>query len=140
MIVAGAQSTQAESLTLLLRLPLARINPLMSDALVNRLHASCSVGPLKIGTKLLDLTVDLSDSIAQDCPPISHYRIVLREQAWLRRWLVKRGDKPAVGDVLALFSTGADEPIEGSGGRSIRVMTAGIVPDVQAGPWAGEST
>jgi hypothetical protein len=119
---------------MLLSLSLARINPLMTTAIVELIHAT-EGARLPVGAKLLDVTVDLSDSSPQDCPPLSQYRIVLREAAWLRRWLVKPADEPEVGAPLALFSTAADEPLDGVPARAIRVMTAGIVWDAKAYPW-----
>ena len=116
---------------MLLTLALARINPLMTEAIINTLYGQVG-SVLSPGTKLLDLTIDLSETIAQDCPPISYYRLVLREAAWLRRWLVKLGDRPAVGSVLALLSTSENEAMDGTPTRAARVMTAGIIPDVHS--------
>ena len=109
----------------------------MTNALVNTIYAATGA-LLPTGTKLLDLKVDLSDTLAQDCPPVSYYRLVLREPAWLRRWIVKAGDEPNVGDVLAILSTAADEAVEAQPHRAVRVMTAGIVPDLQSSSWSGE--
>ncbi len=116
---------------MLLTLSLARINPLMTDAFVDTLHAGTGAR-LQAGARLLDVTIDLSDSSPQDCPPISHYRLVLREAAWLRRWLVGPSDRPAVGAGLAIFSSAADETLEGVAARPVRVMTASIVRESQA--------
>jgi hypothetical protein len=118
---------------LVLTLSLSRIYPLMAEAAIDAIHAGEGV-MLPVGAKLLDLTVDLSDSSPQDCPPISHFRIVLREAAWLRRWLVKPGDDAAVGSVLAVFTTGANDFLDAGPARAIRVMTAGIVRPSQAIP------
>ncbi len=82
---------------------------------------------LGLGARILDLSVDLSAAVAHDCPPISHYRIVLRERAWLRRLCVKPGAQVAADEVLAQFSTDPDEPLDGEPGRAVRVSIAGIL-------------
>lgn len=111
---------------MLLNLMLPRINDYMTTAIVEKVYVSEGEG-LGIGAKLLDITVDLSVAAPHDCPPISHYRLVLREAARLRGILVKRGDEPAVGAPLALFTTGADEPLDSAVARPLRVAIAAIL-------------
>jgi hypothetical protein len=82
---------------------------------------------LDIGAKLLDLTVDLSAAAPHDCPPISHYRLVLRERVWLRRLMAGRHDVAAVGAQLAVFATEADEPLHTEPSRPLRVAIAAII-------------
>jgi hypothetical protein len=116
---------------LLLEYRLPRINANMTEASIERRYAEPG-DALGIGTRLLDLRVDLSSSFSQDCPPISFYRIVMRERAYLRE--VRPGDGAAcpVGDVIAIFSTEPDEPLGGVAARAIRVATAGISQPVNA--------
>lgn len=111
---------------MLLTLTLPRINELMISAVVETIHAAAG-SALAPGAKLMDLTVDLSAVAAQDCPPISLYRIVLRDRAWLRRVAVACGDDVEVGALLAHFSTDPDEPLEGEPARAVRVTIAGIL-------------
>jgi hypothetical protein len=67
----------------LLTLTLPRIHDLMTAATIEAVYARAG-DALAIGAKLCDLTVDLSAVAAQDCPPISHFRLVLRERLWVR--------------------------------------------------------
>jgi pyruvate/2-oxoglutarate dehydrogenase complex dihydrolipoamide acyltransferase (E2) component len=110
----------------LLNLNLPRINDYMTTAIVEALHAR-EGDDLAAGAKLLDLTVDLSLAAPHDCPPISHYRIVLRETAQLRRLCVRVGDEPLVGAPLAVFATEHDEAIDAEPGRRARIAIAAIM-------------
>lgn len=110
----------------LLAFSLPRVNPHMSSAVVSAIHAK-EGDALAAGSKLADLTVDLTAIAAQDCPPISHFRVVLRERAWLRRLLVARGDEVVVGAPLAWFSTEPDEPLDAAPAREARISIAGIL-------------
>ena len=114
-------------------LTLPRINELMTSAVVLAIHAAAG-SALTPGAKLLDLSVDLSAAAAHDCPPISLYRIVLRDRAWLRRVAVARGDDVAVGALLAYFSTEPDEALDGKPARPVRVMIAGILAQEDGWP------
>lgn len=111
---------------MLLNLTVPRINDYMTVAIVEAIHAQAGQA-LEVGAKLFDLKVDLSAAAPHDCPPISHYRLVLRERAWLRRLDVVLGDEPAVGEALALFSTEPDEPLGVEAARPVRVAIAAII-------------
>lgn len=78
-------------------------------------------------TKLLDFSVDLSGGMPHDCPPVSHYRIIVREVAWLRHLVVGKGDQASPGMLLALLSTEQEEPLDGPPTRAARVTVAGIL-------------
>lgn len=82
---------------------------------------------LKPGMKVLDLRIDLSAVAAHDCPPVSFYRIIFRDRAWLRRLNVAGGDTREAGMELAIFSSEEDEPLNGNPARSVRFTTAGIL-------------
>jgi hypothetical protein len=116
---------------LLLTLPLPRINELMTSAVVDAIHATVG-SALTPGAALMDISVDLSAVVAHDCPPISLFRIILRDRVWLRRIAVARGDDVPVGGLLATFSTTADESPEGEPARPVRVTIAGILAQSQA--------
>jgi len=90
--------------------------------------------PLKVGSKLLDVRVDLSTAAPQDCPPIFYFRMVAREKGWVRKVAVSVGEEKSVGDVLALISTEPDEPLDGPVVRPLRVASAAIVPEFE---WLG---
>jgi hypothetical protein len=116
----------AEVADLLLTLRLPRINAYMTTASVDKVYVE-EGKPLNVGAKLLDLIVDLSATAAHDCPPVSAYRIVLRDRAWLRRLAVAPGDDLEVGAIIAQFSTEPDEPLDGEAARTVRVTIAGIL-------------
>lgn len=111
---------------MLVKYALPRINEHMSAADVVEVHAA-EGDALGIGGRLIDLCLDLSAAAAHDCPPISYFRITLREKVWLRRLAVKLGDAIQPGALVALFTTTADEPIDGEPARSARVTVAGLI-------------
>jgi pyruvate/2-oxoglutarate dehydrogenase complex dihydrolipoamide acyltransferase (E2) component len=115
-----------------LKLPL--ISPHMTEALIECLYAAPG-STLKTGDKLLDLSVDLSGNFAQDCPPISYFRIIIREAIVLRELRVARGESCPVGHVIALFGSTADGATDQPPQRGIRIATAGIIH--HGGMWTG---
>jgi hypothetical protein len=119
--------------SMLYSLELPRVLPAMTTALIERLSAS-SDGAVKAGDKILDLSIDLSAAFAQNCPPISYFRIVSRETVNLRKFLVGAGDSCEPGATLAIFSSEPDEPMDGPVTRSLRVSLAGIL--YQPGMWS----
>jgi hypothetical protein len=123
-------------LTLLVELKLPLFNPEMKTALIESLY--CEEGAeLALGSKLIDVSVDLSSGFAQNCPPISYYRMVLRDRLWLRKLLVAPGETCEAGARIALLSTEPDEPLDGVPARAARCMTAGIV--FHDGMWSGRA-
>jgi hypothetical protein len=111
---------------LLLHLIVPRINDYMTEAIVEWVYPS-EGQLLQVGAKLLDMTVDLSAAAPHDCPPISHYRLVLREPVWLRRLSANRRDVIATGAPIALFTSTPDEPIEEPSTRAVRTAIAAII-------------
>jgi hypothetical protein len=114
---------------LLLSLTLPPIVPQMTAAVIDRVYAVVGA-PMTIGARFLDLTVDLSAVALHDCPPISHYRLVIRDRAWLRRLDVGPGESALVGASLALLSTEPEEPLDGAPARAARVGVAGVIPQM----------
>lgn len=106
------------------RLPL--IVSQMSGATVECVYAEPGL-ELGRGAKLVDLSVNLSSAFAQECPPISYYRIVLLERAFVRSLHVAPGDPIAVDAMIATFSNEADEPLELNSARPMRMSVAGIM-------------
>jgi hypothetical protein len=100
-------------------LRLAKINPNMTAAVVECLYATTE-STLKIGDKLCDLSVDLSRGFSQYCPPISYFRLVVREKVWLRKMLIVPGESCDIGHLMAIFSTEQDEPDQGVPARPLR--------------------
>jgi hypothetical protein len=112
----------------LLNLSLPRINVYMTTAIIDAVHAA-EGSQLAVGAKLLDLTVDLSAAAPHDCPPVAHYRLMVRDRVWLRRLDIAAGDEPEVGASIAWFSTEPDEPLGGAPARPVRLAIAGIIRD-----------
>lgn len=111
---------------MLLTLPLPRINEYMASATIKSIYAAIGES-LSPGAKLLDLSVDLGAAAPHDCPPVSLYRIALRDRVWLRRLAVAPSDDVRVGAVMAHFSTEPDEPLDGQSVRPVRISIAGIL-------------
>jgi pyruvate/2-oxoglutarate dehydrogenase complex dihydrolipoamide acyltransferase (E2) component len=81
------------------------------------------------GSKLLEIKVDLSAGAQQDCPPVSYYRLVARERAWLRKLEAAVGEDRAVGAVMAILSTEKEESLDGAPARPLRAASVGILHD-----------
>ena len=111
---------------MLLNLITPRFNDYMITAVVDAIHAR-EGDDLAPGAKLMDLLVDLSATTSHDCPPVSLYRLLLRDKARLRLLEVAVGDEVLVGAPLALFSTDAEEPLDAAPARATRVTIAGII-------------
>jgi hypothetical protein len=79
------------------------------------------------GAKLFDISVDLSSAFAQECPPISYFRIILREALCVRRLMFDLGQNIPVGFPVALFSVSPDEAPDAPIERQVRIATAGIM-------------
>jgi hypothetical protein len=124
----------ATKMILEFRMPV--ISPHSKDALIECLYVVPGA-PVKMGDALLDLSINLSHNFSQDCPPISFYRIVVREKAILREVRFERGQSCRVGDVIAVFSTEPDELLGPPAARGIRVATAAIV--YHSGLWTGNA-
>ena len=121
-----SSSVTSGIIDVLLSLSLPRINEYMKTAVIRTIYAP--IGTLMTpGMKFLDLSIDLSVFVRHDCPPISYYRIALRDRAWLRRLTVARGDEVEVGAALALFGSEPDEPLDGEAARNVRISIAGIL-------------
>jgi hypothetical protein len=118
--------TWLESFALLLTLTLPRINEYMTSAAIRVIYAGIGES-LNLGAKLLDLSIDLGAVAPHDCPPVSLYRIALRDRVWLRRLTVAPGDDIEVGAIMAYFSTQAEEPLDGEAVRAVRITIAGIL-------------
>ena len=117
-----------------LRVP--KISPYMSGALIECIYARSDT-QMRAGDKILDLSVNLGSAFSQDCPPISYYRVVLRENLWLRRLAVTAGTNWDMAEPLAIFSTAPDEPLEGTVARPVRSAVAGIVYHTDM--WSGSA-
>jgi hypothetical protein len=126
-VYAGSSARSLEGCsTLLLTLALPRINEQMTTAKILAIYAA-EGACLALNSKFLDLAIDLSVSVVHDCPPVSYYRIGLRDKAWLRKLLVAPGDYVEPGAVMAHFSTEPDEALDDAPSRAVRISIAGIL-------------
>lgn len=125
-----------ECAALLLTLSLPLIIEHMTTAVILKIYAAEGTALIP-GAKLLDLSVDLSRSIPHDCPPISHFRLAVRERVWLRRLTVMQGGEFEVGASIGKFSTEPDEPFDGEPSRAVRITVAGILHHAD---WWSEET
>lgn len=121
---------------MLLTLTLPRIGEHMMTAVIRTIYGAEGTA-MALGSKLLDLSVDLSAVAAQDCPPVALYRIALRDRVWLRELAVAQGSEIEVGAPLARFSTEPEEPLTGTPARAVRITVAGIIDPSQW--WGGRS-
>ncbi len=115
---------------MILSLNMPQLGVPMSQGVVERIHISegCRI---EVGAKLLDIRVDLSAVAAQDCPPISYFRMVSREAGWVRRLICATGAVHSMGEILALVSTDRDESCDEPPQRPLRIASAGILADRQ---------
>jgi hypothetical protein len=98
----------------------------MSGATIETVYAKRGEA-LKMGSKLIDISVDLSSAFSQECPPVSFFRVVMREAGVLRSLDLKPGQFCQLDELLAVFSTTPDEPLDGPPARQARTTVAGIV-------------
>jgi hypothetical protein len=98
----------------------------MAEAVIECLWATPGAS-LKMGDKLLDLSVHLGANFEQDCPPIAYFRVIVREKIVFREFRVVPGQTCQLNDVIAVFSTTADEALDAPASRGIRFATAGII-------------
>lgn len=61
---------------------------------------------LEAGARLFDFTVGLDAASEFDCPPVTSYRMILREAARVRRLDAEPGQMLAAGAVLGLLVSG----------------------------------
>lgn len=113
---------------MILSLTLPRVGEQMREATVHRLIAR-SGEPLRPGSGILELRVDLGAAKAQDCPPVFHFRLVATERAHLRALDVAVGDVLAVGAPLGVATTTPDEAADGAGARALRTTSVAIQVD-----------
>ena len=105
---------------------LPQIVPQMTNARVECIYASVG-DSLQIGTKLLDISVDLSSAFAQECPPVSFYRIVARDRGIIRLQDLVEGQKIDVGQVLSVITDTKEADTNAPVDRPLRATIAGII-------------
>lgn len=113
---------------MILNLTLPQVGEQMRSGTVHRLLARPG-DALRPGTPLLEVRVDLGATKAQDCPPMFHFRLLSTERAVLRTLLPAAGDLVEVGAPLGVATTGAEEPCDGPGARSLRTTSVAVQVD-----------
>ena len=114
---------------MLLAIELPRLHELMTIGTVSRVLVAPG-GELPAGTPLMDVRVDLSNAAAHDCPPVSYFRIVLRDAGVLRTLTAQPGSEVAPGERIGLMTSTGDESTSGEPSRPARVTTVGVLgPD-----------
>lgn len=111
---------------MLMALPLPAFGTAFVTATINALHAAEGAF-LASGTALLDFSVDFSGGVAYDCPPISHFRVVIRDAGWLLRLSVAKGQAVEPGTMLAILGTEQGEDPDGQITREARVTLASML-------------
>ena len=118
---------------MILSVEMPRANPQMKLGTVHRVHVQAG-SAIQPGAKLLDIRVDLSDVVAQQCPPSFVVRLVARERGWVTELKAKVNDRFQVGEVLGWVGTSAEEAPGSAAARPLRVhvveVSAGIAVDL----------
>ena len=113
---------------MILSLRLPRVGAHLSQITIHRLIAKAG-DELRPGTPLLEVRVDLAAQKAQDCPPVSFYRIISTERAYLRSLDVSSAALLDVGVHLGIATSGHDESPEGVAVRALRTSSVAIQID-----------
>src|SRR5262245_46852224 len=105
-----------------------RLSELVPSATVHAV--ACRPGDaIAPGSALVALTLDLGAVAAQDCPPVSRFRIVSRERAFIRRIDAVPGGVASPGDVLIVATPTGDEPLDAGTRRALRTNCISVYVD-----------
>jgi hypothetical protein len=113
---------------MILSLVMPRIGAQVRQASIHKIIASPG-DELRPGTPLLEIRVDIGSAKAQDCPPLSFFRIIATERAHLRSFRVVPGGLLEAGALLGLASTDPTDSVDGSPTRSLRLTSIAIQID-----------
>lgn len=114
---------------MLLAIELPRLHDLMTTAVVTAVHAVPGA-TLESGAPLFDIRIDLSHAAAHDCPPVSWFRVILRDRGVLRALTVAEDSEVAAGERVGLVASAPDESTSGEPARAARLTAVGLVgPD-----------
>jgi|SRR5450631_2377575 len=105
-----------------------RVGAQMDQGSIHKIIASVG-DELRPGTPLLEIRVDFGSAKAQDCPPLSFFRIIATERAHLRSLDVALGKLFAVGAQLGVAATDRNESIDGAATRALRLTSVAIQID-----------
>ncbi len=111
---------------MLLAIELPRLHELMSTAVITAIHATPGTA-LEPGAPLFDIRIDLSHAAAHDCPPVSWFRVIIRDRGVLRGLTVAEDSEVAPGERIGLVATTPGEPATAEPARAARLTTVGLV-------------
>lgn len=104
---------------MILSVSLPRAGERMRRGVIHRLLARPGE-PLRPGSPLLEVKVDLGEAQAQDCPPVYYFRLVSTERAHLRALHVAERAVVEVGADLGVATSTPGESADGAPGRPLR--------------------
>lgn len=113
---------------MILSLSLPRVGEEMRAGTIHRVLARAG-DPLRPGTPIVEVRVDLSAAKAQDCPPVFYFRLIATERAHLRTIAAEAGAVLDVGAPLGVATTTADESADGPPARGLRTTSVAIQVD-----------
>ncbi len=113
---------------MILSLSMPRIGAQIQQASIHKVIANPG-DELRPGTPLLEIRVDIGSAKAQDCPPLSFFRIIATERAHLRSLSVVPGGLLEAGAPLGLASTDPAENMDGAPTRALRLTSVAIQID-----------
>jgi hypothetical protein len=113
---------------MILSLVLPRIGAQIRQASIHKIIANPG-DELRPGTPLLEIRVDIGSAKAQDCPPLSFFRIIATERAHLRSLRVEPGSLLESGALLGLASTDRTDSVDGAPTRALRLTSIAIQID-----------
>lgn len=113
---------------MILSLILPRVGDRMRRGVIHRVIARAAE-PLRPGSPLLEVRVDLGEAKAQDCPPVYYFRLLSTERGHLRALGASAGDIVEVGAALGVATTAPDESADGSATRPLRTTAVFIQID-----------
>jgi pyruvate/2-oxoglutarate dehydrogenase complex dihydrolipoamide acyltransferase (E2) component len=113
---------------MILVLNMPRVGEAMRAGTVHRIIAKPGEA-LRPGTALLEVRVDLSQSKAQDCPPLFFFRLIAAERGWLRTLRVHVGEVLSVAAPLGVATTTIEEAADGPAARMLRTTSVSIQID-----------
>lgn len=111
---------------MLLSLLLPNTNEGLGRARIDAIYPAVG-DALEPGARLFDFTIGLDAASEFDCPPVTSYRMILREAARVHRVDAEPGQMLAAGEALGLLVSGADAALDGEPQRGARVSVAAIL-------------
>jgi hypothetical protein len=126
MVVKSSSEFREDDFSVILALKMPQIGAGMTEAVVEGVLMALGA-EVRPNQPLLDIRVDFSGGAAQDCPPISFFRIVAREKGCVREITCKRGDRVLVGAGLALLTTSPDDAMGLPVARGLRTTAVGVL-------------